>query len=81
MTVGRKYPIEFARRVNTKYGDTALLSLRDTESKLVKVFLPKRYSTTFKDEDLEMIVEGKLKLHLIYKGKCDKSGSYQLVIE
>jgi len=47
----------------------------------MKVFLPKRYSMTFKDEDLEMIVEGKIKLHLICKGKCDKSGSYQLAIE
>jgi hypothetical protein len=70
-TIERKYPIEAARQVNTKFGDSILLSLRDGEQTLVKVFLPRRFCGAFTDENLEDINRGTLSLHLINNGeKC-----------
>jgi hypothetical protein len=77
----RKYTIEVAKHVNTRFGDTILLSLRVEEETLVKVFLPKRYSGAFTDEALEAINRGTLSLHLIYKGKCAPSGTPLLAID
>jgi len=58
LTVDRKYPIVKAERVRTRYGETILLSIRDSAQQLFKVFLPKRYATVFKDEDITAINEG-----------------------
>jgi hypothetical protein len=80
LTIERKYPIEAARQVNTKFGYSILLSLRD-EQTLVKVFLPRRFCGAFTDENLEAINRGTLFLHLIYKGKSAQSGKQPLAIE
>ena len=81
LTVDRKYPIEVAKHVTTRFGDTILLSLRDGEQRLVKVFLPKRYSEAFTAETLKASDKGTLFLQLIFKGKCTQSESYLLEIE
>jgi hypothetical protein len=81
LTIERKYPIEAARQVNTKFGDSILLSLRDGEQTLVKVFLPRRFCGVFTDENLEAINRRTLSLHLIYKGKNAQSEMHLLAIE
>ena len=43
LEVNMKYPIERADRITTRFGDTLLLSIRDTaEDRLHNVFLPQR---------------------------------------
>jgi len=82
LEVDTKYPIEHADRVTTRFGDTVLLSIRDTASDHIhKVFLPQRYGAEFKDEDLQAINEGTFDLWLVSKGKCPKTNAYQLAVE
>ena len=82
LDVNVKYPIERADRLTTRYGETVLLSIRDTAAdRLHKVFLPQRYGATFKDEDIQPINEGTIDLWLMSKGKCLKSNAYQLSVE
>jgi len=54
MEADRKYPIHVERAI-TKFGKTVLPSLRDLPFKIVKVFLPKRYSSVFSYDDLHSI--------------------------
>ena len=55
LVVNRKYPIERADKVTTRFGDTILVSIRDRDTPdqpQYKVFLPQRYASAFKDEDV-----------------------------
>jgi hypothetical protein len=81
MEVEHKYPIVRAERVYTRYGETILISIRDSQSQLNKVFLPQRYGKHFTNNDISSINEEKIKPHLIYKGKCVKTNSHMLDIE
>jgi len=77
-----KYPIEGADRITTRFGDTVLLSIRETVAdRLHNVFLPQRYGAAFKDEDIQSINEGTVDLWLVSKGKCPKTNAYQLAVE
>jgi len=52
------YPIERAERVQTKYGETVLATLRaESAQTFLKVFLPQRYGVLFSDEELRHINE------------------------
>ena len=42
LEVFRAYSIERADRVTTRFGDTILLAIRDSDDRLLKVFLPQR---------------------------------------
>jgi hypothetical protein len=55
LEVHRRYPITRAERVVTKFGPTMLISVRDPNFHIVKVFLPKRYGSVFSDVDIEDI--------------------------
>ena len=82
LEVNIKYPIERADRITTRYGETVLLSIRDTAAdRLHKMFLPQRYGAAFKDEDIRSINEGTVELWLVSKGKCPKTNGYQLTVE
>ena len=74
------YPI-FRAEITTKYGPTVLLTLRVSETGIVQVFLPKRYSDVMSDEDMDSINSKAVSLHLVYKGVCEISKSYLLAIE
>jgi hypothetical protein len=71
---GVRYPITHVQRMETKYGPSLLVTLRDCEAHdTIKVFLPKRYSLVFTDEDIAEINRS-LPLHsLIYNG-CHPGG-------
>jgi len=60
LVVYRKYPIEQADKVTTRFGDTILLSIRERDTPdqpQYKVFLPRRYAAAFKD-DVRAINDG-----------------------
>ena len=80
LIVGRKYPIETAKNVRTRFGETVPLDLRTEENAFVKVFLPRRYCEAFTAEALEAINTGTLFLQLYYEGKCEQSGMHRLAI-
>jgi len=75
------YPIIRAKRIPTKYGLSVVLTLRIAESKIVQVFLPKRYTDVVSDADIDAINSKAVSLHLVYKGVCESSKSYFLAIE
>jgi len=89
LTVDRKYPIVTADRVQTRYGETVLLSIRDPANLIVrdstplllKVFLPKRYAQVFKDEDIASINDGTSVMNLINKGQCGQTNALILTVE
>jgi hypothetical protein len=73
----KPYPITHAR-VGTRFGPTVLLSIRESEFALKKVFLPRRYSEVITDEDIERF--NKAKLYLIYRGVCEQTNGFLLSI-
>ena len=77
----RKYPIVRARRVNTRFGETVLLTIGNSPEQLVKVYLPNRYSVLFTDDDMECTNSKCVQLHLVYKGTCQNTKSHKLGIE
>jgi hypothetical protein len=70
MDIDRKNPIVQADRITTKFGPTTLLSIRDKPFNVLKVFMPRRYSTAFSDEIIQEINTQVVKLNLVYKGLC-----------
>jgi len=76
------YPIERAERVQTKYGETVLATLRaESAQAFLKVFLPRRYGVLFSDEELRRINEKTLSLSLKYQGTNTTTNSYILELE
>ena len=76
------YPIERAERVQTKYGETVLVTLRtESPQTFLKVFLPRRYGVLFSDEEMQRINEKTLSLSLKYLGTHASTNSYILEIE
>jgi hypothetical protein len=76
----RPYPIKHAQSSGTRFGPTVLLSIRDSEFTLRKVFLPRRYSEVASDEDIERINSGRAKLNLVYSGVCAQTNGFLLSI-
>jgi len=81
LILNRPYPTVHAKWINTKYGPTVLLSIRDVDEKFVDIFLPKRYANIVTDEDLENINSRSVYLNLVYKGLCESSSSFLLAID
>jgi hypothetical protein len=55
LDVNRKYPINRAERIVTKFGPNILMSIADEPDRTGKVFMPKRYGSEFSDVDIEDI--------------------------
>ena len=76
------YPVERAERVQTKYGETVLATLRaESPQAFLKVFLPRSYGVLFSDEELQRINEKTLSLSLKYQGTNTTTNSYILETE
>ena len=69
LTIGVKYPIEEFQNIDAKYGK-ALQDYRDPKLKY-RVYLPKRYTGVFEDEELKNLVP--CSLQLIYRGEKDRA--------
>jgi len=75
------YPIERAEKVQTKYGEAVLLTLKESSQVYVKVFLPRRYGAQFSEDDIHSINNKTVSLALIYRGTCPTSNAYILEID
>jgi hypothetical protein len=51
------YSIERVEKIQTRYGETISLTLKESTKTFVKVFLPKRYGDPFTDDDIKSINE------------------------
>jgi hypothetical protein len=82
LTVGCRYSITSAERVRTRYGPTVLLGiLCNSECIQGKVYLPRRYSQTIKDSDIDDINLVRVRLFLIYRGICTVTKAIMLEVE
>ena len=77
----QQYPIVHEERMNTRYGQSVLFAILDSPTTSVKVFLPRRNSDVFSDEDLQTINSQRVVLYLIHKVTCPKSNSYILELK
>lgn len=76
----RRYEIRHAEKVTTKFGPSVALEIKESPFNILKVFLPKRYTNCFSDEDISEINSQRVKLYLVYKGTCSKTQSYVLSV-
>jgi len=77
LDIDTPYNILRAEKTVTKFGPTVILTLTQSQTAAAaaaaaiteKVFLPKRYSTLFTDDDVAAInIQEKPTYHLLYKG-------------
>jgi hypothetical protein len=78
LTVDKVYPVLRAEFVDTKYGLSILVTIRESDAHCVKVFLPRRYSLCFYEEDVSAVNERTVNYRLIYKGLGSTSRAYIL---
>ena len=78
---GRRYPVTYAQRQQTQYGTSILLTLQYEPTSNVKVYIPKRFTEVFQDEDIEHINKGTRSYHLVYHGRYPNSRSFRLTLE
>jgi len=82
LKIGTPYPIELAERVQTKYGEAILVTLRaESQHIFVKVFLPRRYGSLLSDDDVSAINDKTVSLSLKYIDTNTASNSYILELE
>jgi hypothetical protein len=72
------FPVLRAERLQTRYGTTVLLTLRESVERCVNVFLPKRFTQVFTDDDIAGINDGRVTVNLTYHGQCEQTSAYQL---
>jgi len=77
----KPYPINRAKRISIKYGLSVVLTLRDSDTVVIQVFLPQCYSDVMTDADLDSIISKAVALNLVYKGVCASSKACLLAIE
>jgi hypothetical protein len=81
LTKNKPYQTEHVERVQTRYGEAILLTLRELPASFVKIYLPKRYGVQFSVENISSINERSVSLSIKYKGTCPDSNSYILELE
>jgi len=60
----KRYPIIRAKRLSTKFGVSVVFTLRSSDTNIVQVFLPQRYSDVVTDADLQSTNSGSVDLIL-----------------
>jgi hypothetical protein len=78
LTVDKTYLIEHVERVQTRYGEAILLTLRESQRSYLKIFLPKLYGVLFSEANITSINERSISPSLKYMGTCPDSNSYIL---
>ena len=69
LEIDRGYPVVFARRLTTQYGETILLTLQMGDGGNIRIYMPKRYAEYFEDTDIEDINNSVKLYKLFYRGK------------
>jgi len=75
------YPIANTKGMTTKYGPTVVLSIRESDARIVQLFIPKGYCAVISDDHMDNINTKVVTLNLVYKGLCETSKSFLLGIE
>ena len=60
---------------------SVVFTLRNSDTSIVHVFLPQRYSDVVNDADIHSINSGAVELSLVYKGVCESSKAYLIAVE
>jgi hypothetical protein len=81
LEIGRPYHIAYAERVQTSYGASVFMVLRDSTITTVRVFIPRRYGVLVNDDDFTYINTQAVALNLIFRGTYATTNSYILSIE
>jgi hypothetical protein len=81
LELGKPFPVLHAEHVETKYGLSVILTIREKVDSCVKVIVPHRYSVCFSQEDILAINENGQCYILIYKGLSTMCNAYILQIE
>lgn len=72
--MGTRYPVLHCEHTDTKYGESIRLTIREeAEDNVTLVFLPRRYSRTFTDDNITVINNGQIQYYISYKGKSASS--------
>jgi hypothetical protein len=74
----KQYRITNAVQVNTKYGQSIVVTVEDEGNTAYRVYLLKRYFSVFSDKEIQEINEGKINLFLVYEGKYEKSSAFAI---
>jgi hypothetical protein len=77
----KPYSVIGAERMQTKYGISILLTIKMTSTDSVRVFLPRRFTLIFSDEDIDLINNGLIKINLIFHNICEKTNAYMLSLK
>jgi hypothetical protein len=77
----RPYPIIGAERIAMRFGPSVVLSLSDSPNRIIRVFIPKRFYSSFSDENIEAINSTSVNLQLIYRGTCVDTKAFKLEIQ
>ena len=80
LTKDLPYPVLGARRVSATYGQTVMITLRTEGDILLKIYLPRRYSTDIDNDDIDAINQGRINYKLIYLGMAGQSYFLNLVL-
>ena len=80
LTKDLPYPVVGARRVSATYGQTVMFTLRTEGDILLKIYLPRRYSTDIDNDDIDAINQGRINYKLIYLGMAGQSYLLNLVL-
>jgi len=64
-----------------KFGMSVVFTIGSSDTTIVQVFLPQRYSDVVTDVDIQSINSGAVELNLVYKGVCESSKAYLLAVE
>ena len=79
---GTRYPVLHYERMDTKYGESVRLTLREeAEDNVIRVFLPRHYGTTITEEDMAATNNHRIQYYLSYKGKSATSNRPMLRID
>jgi hypothetical protein len=73
LKMDRPFLINRAEKIQTRYGETILLTLQKFAQTFVKVFLPKPYGDLFTEDDIKSIIERSLIHTLRYRGTISNS--------
>jgi hypothetical protein len=67
------FSIKRAEKIQTRYVETILLTLQESQQTFVKVFLPKRYGDLFTETDIKSINQRSVIHTLRYRGTITNS--------
>ena len=67
--------------MTNKYGPTVVLSIRESDARIVQFFLAKIYCAARSDDVMDKINTKAVSLYLVYKSVCENSKFFSLGIE